>query len=136
MNNTEKTVAKLEQEIQGLKNAFEQTAFQLPVFTKTVSFRTSKNNITITEPGVTPFTFEGAGRTVVTFTSAAGVNTLAVLEIDFNDGGLGLSNVKFRRVPYSGGARWIIYDDGGENEYTFVVHSAVDGVLGAKMIWQ
>lgn len=136
MNNTEVTIQKLEEEVKALKNAFSQTALQLPVFTYTIYFTTTVNQITIQEPGYPSFTFDGSGRTVVTFDSAAGVNTLAFLEIEYDDGGYGMSDTKVRRVPYSGGARWIVYDMGGQIDYKFVVHSAVQGTLGAKMIWQ
>lgn len=132
----EQTLDSVELEIKALKNAFEQTAFQLPVFTYSLDFTTTPNNVTLTQAGYPAVTYQGSGRTVVTFDSGAGVNALAFLEIEVDDGGYGISNIKFRRVPYSGGARWIIYDDGGQIDYKFVVHSAVPGNLGAKMIWQ
>lgn len=137
--NTEKQLLKLEEEVKALKNAFQQTALQLPVFTYTLDFTTTVNNVTVKQSGYDPLTFEGASRVVVTFTSSFGANALATLEIDYDDGGYGMSSLKCRRVPYSGGARWIVYNDatgGGTIDYKFVVHSAVQGTLGAKMIWQ
>lgn len=134
--NLEKTLAKLEDEIKALKNAYEQTALQIPVFTYEKDFTTSINNITITYPDNDAYSFEGWNRTVITFISERGVNALAVLEILPDDGGTGIATLKVRRVPYSGGARWILLDVGGERNYKFVVHSSVKGSLDARMIWQ
>lgn len=136
MTNLEKTLSKVEDEIKALKNAYEQTALQIPVFTYSIDFTTLVNNLTITYPGGQSLSFEGWGRTVVTFTSARGANALAFLELQFDDGGYGMATFKIRRVPYAGGARWIVSDTGGPIDYRFVVHSAVEGTLEARMVWQ
>ena len=134
--NTEKVLSGLEEEVKALKNAFEQTGLQLPVYTYDLYFTTTVNHVRITYPGGQYVDFDGAGRTVVTFTSERGSNALANLEIYYNDGGIGLSELKYRRVPFPGGARWVVYDQGGVINYHFVVHSTVPGSVGAKMIWQ
>lgn len=138
MNNTAKELTKLEDEIKALKNAFQQTALQLPVFTYTINYTTLVNNITIKQSGYPDYSFEGVARVVVTFTSSMGANALATLEVSWDDGGIGMTDYKVRRVPYAGGARWIVYNSpiNSTIDYTFTVHSAVQGTLGAKMIWQ
>ena len=134
----EKAVSNLESEIKALKNAYEQAALQLPVFTYTNNFRSSLNHMKVIFQDGTEYEFEGVSRIMVTFTSSRGTNTLANLEIDFGDySEYGVANIHVRRIPYSGGARWIIYENSGEvKDYIFRVHSAVEGTLEAKMIWQ
>lgn len=132
---------KLENEIEAQKAAYEKMATQMPIFTKSVDFTTSANSMNIRYPDNTNYSFDGNERVVVTFTTSRGSNTLATLE--FTSDGI-KADLKIKRVPYSGGARWVVYDmpnyDSGGNRidthYTFTVQSAVDGTLGAKMIWQ
>lgn len=136
----EQELTRLEDEINAMKATFEKTALQMPVFTHSIEFKTSANKITMNQSGST-FDFDGNERVQVTFDTARGSNTLAVLEMQ-SDGIK--ADLKVKRVPYTGGARWIVYDmpnynSGGnriDTNYTFTVQSAVDGVLGAKMIWQ
>ena len=132
---------KLEDEIEAQKAAYEKMAIQMPIFTKSINFTTSVNSMNIRYPDGTNYSFEGNERVMVTFTTSRGSNTLATLE--FTSDGI-RADLKTKRVPYSGGARWIVYDipnyDAGGNRidthYTFTVQSAVDGILGAKMVWQ
>lgn len=140
----EKEVKKLEDEMKALKATFEKMALQMPVFTNSVNFTTSANPMHIDYSGGSTYDFDGNERVVVTLSTNSGVNTLATLEIEM-DGFT--SDFKVKRVPYSGGARWIIYNSPNYGEvsgdyqridtnYTFTVQSAVDGTLEAKMIWQ
>ncbi len=138
---TEQEIKRLEDEIAAQKATYEKMALQMPVFTKSVDFTTSANPMHIDYGGGTTYNFEGNERVVVTFDTARGSNTLATLEMT-SDGVM--ADLKVKRVPYTGGARWVVYsmpnyDSGGnriDTHYTFTVQSAVDGMLGAKMIWQ
>ena len=133
-------IAKLERELEAQKTAYEKIATQLPVFTRSINYSTKANPITITYPNNTTFSFDGNERVVVTFSTSRGSNTIADLEIT-KDGQM--IDLKVRRIPYSGGARWIVYTlpnyNGGNRvstNYNFTVQSAVDGILGARMIWE
>lgn len=135
----EAEITRIENEIDAQKATFEKTAYQMPVFTNSIEFKTSANKITM-DQGAGPFSFDGNERVLVTFDTARGSNTLAVLEMTSDSI---LADLKVKRIPYSGGARWVVYDmpnyDDGtriDTHYTFTVQSAVDGTLGAKMIWQ
>lgn len=137
----EAELKKLEDEIEAQKAAYEKMAIQMPIFTKSINFTTSANPMNIRYPDNTNYSFDGNERVVVTFTTSRGSNTLATLELTSD---AIKADLKIKRVPYSGGARWIVYDipnyDGGGNRidthYTFTVQSAVAGTLGAKMVWQ
>lgn len=137
----EAELKKLEDEIEAQKAAYEKMAIQMPIFTKSINFTTSANPMNIRYPDNTNYSFDGNERVVVTFTTSRGSNTLATLELTSD---AIKADLKIKRVPYSGGARWVVYDmpnyDGGGNRidthYSFTVQSAVDGTLGAKMIWQ
>lgn len=137
----EAELKKLEDEIEAQKAAYEKMAIQMPIFTKSINFTTSANPMNIRYPDNTNYSFDGNERVVVTFTTSRGSNTLATLELTSD---AIKADLKIKRVPYSGGARWVVYDmpnyDGGGNRidthYNFTVQSAVDGTLGAKMIWQ
>ena len=137
----EAELKRLENEIEAQKAAYEKMAVQMPIFTKSINFTTSANPMNIRYPDNTNYSFDGNERVVVTFTTSRGSNTLATLELTSD---AIKADLKVKRVPYSGGARWVVYDipnyDGGGNRidthYTFTVQSAVDGTLGAKMIWQ
>lgn len=136
----EKELIRLEEEIKAQKAAYEKMALQMPTFTTSVDFTTLANPMSI-DQGSGAYNFDGNERVVVTFTTSRGSNTLAVLEM-ISDGLK--ADLKVKRIPYTGGARWIVYDlpnfDSGGNRidthYTFTVQSAVEGTLGAKMIWQ
>lgn len=139
MSNVEKQIKELNTEADALKVAYEAAAMNIPVVTKTLSFTTSKNEISITFGGQTT-TYPDYERTVLTFATAYGQNTVAQLELTTN----ATLSPKIQRVPYSGGARWIINAqprlDGNNNwlatTYNFTVQTAIDGTLSAKMIWQ
>ena len=141
---TEKDLRKLEQEVEAQKATFDKQASQLLTYTKTAYFTTSTNSVTLTpisDPSQA-YTTEGNERVVVTFAAEGGSNTLAVLEVDSDND----DEVDFtiNRVPYSGGARWIVsavprYNQSFtriDTHYTFKVHSVMDGTLEAKMIWE
>ena len=144
-NSTEKNITKLEAEVDAQKVAFEKQASQLPVYTKSIQFTTQENSITMTPIDFPdqPFTTEGNERVVVTFTTDSGANTLATLEVS-SDNNFQAADFSVTRVPYSGGARWIVsaiprYDQSLnriDTHYTFMVHSVMDGTLEAKMIWE
>lgn len=132
--NTSDKLRQLRQEVQALKLAFAQSATKLTLYTKTLDFTTSENVITFNGYPTT-----GQERVVVTFRSNRNANTVAKLEID---GDYSVVPI-VRRVPFSGGARWVVstaprYASGGwqATHYHFVVQSLVNGNLEAKMIWQ
>ena len=136
----EKEIKKLQEEIEAQKAVFEKTALQLPVVTKTISFTTKANPMNIDYGGGTTYSFDGNERVVVTFATSRGSNTAAVLEMT-SDGIM--ADLKVKRVPYAGGARWVVYSMPNYSEgnridthYTFTVQSALDGTLEAKMIWE
>lgn len=139
--NAEKELQKLENEIKALKTAYEKMALLMPVFTSSVNFATEANRITATWSSGYTYEFDGNERVLVTYDTNTGANTLATLEMTTD--GIAV-DLKTQRVPYSGGARWLIYsmpnyDSNGNRiatNYTFTVHAAVEGTLGAKMIWQ
>ena len=142
--NVEKRIHKLENEISALKAAFAREASSLITFTYSREFSTQKNEITARQQGLDPFTTLGDERVVVTFTTENGANTPAVLELRTDNAYVSSSFGKLvvQRVPYSGGARWIVESVPNDpnnwrtTNYTFVVHSLIRGSLGAKMIWQ
>lgn len=76
---------------------------------------------------------------VVTLETTAGTNTLAILELTTN----GTYMPVIRRVPYTGGARWVVtapprYSGGNwqPTTYNFTVQTLVDGTLSAGMRWE
>ena len=161
----ESEIEEIEEEMKSLKASFQQAASSMTVYTSTMDFTTSANSITwngngnweplkypwldsldgLTSAGSGAYTGYGRERIEVTFDCSAGINTFASLEIDLVDAIN--TAVWFKRVPYSGGARWIIlirangnYSQGiwqswKPNKLRFAVQSAVPGTIGAKMIW-
>lgn len=140
----EKELQRLEDEIKAQRTVFEKMALQMPVFTKSINYTTKANPMTISYSSGGSYNFDGNERVKVTFTTSRGSNTLANLEIT-SDGIK--ADLKVFRVPYSGGARWIIYSMpkyetvGGtyqrvDTHYSFTVQSAVEGTLDARMIWE
>lgn len=132
--NTEQRLRELKRELQALKATFLASATQINLFTKTTSFDTKKNSVT-----VSGFTYEDQERVVVTFTTTEGVNTLAKLEISGNYDLLPY----VRRVPYANGARWVVSNaakmPGGSwtaTHYDFTIQSLVNGTATAAMIWE
>ena len=140
MSSVEKMVRDNNAEADALKVAFEMSAMNIPVKTRELAFNTSKNEVSISMPGQPTYTYADYERTILTFTTDRGQNTLAQLELTTN----GEYPPVVRRLAYSGGARWMIMGaprfDGGGNwvttTFNFTVHSAIDGNLSAKMIWQ
>lgn len=154
---------KIEQEIESIRAAFSQNASNMTIYTSTLDFTTSRNTTNWSnsgsysplewEPLISMYRTSGGDRfdteTIeVTFTCTAGINTFANLEIDFTSIASGLAVVSSRRVPYSGGARWIVtvrpnsttdgsgYDVWVPSTLRLAVQSAVQGNLTARMIWQ
>lgn len=154
---------KIEQEIESIRAAFAQNASTMTIYTTTLDFTTSKNTTNWSNSGAynplewEPLTsmFQTSGgekfdtETIeVTFDCAAGINTFANLEIDFADVSPGWAVISSRRVPYSGGAKWLVttqpnFSGPGPGQYVwlptelrFAVQSAAQGTLTARMIWQ
>lgn len=154
---------KVEQEIESIRSAFVYNASNMDVYTSTLTFTTSKNTTNWSNSGsynplqwaplTSMYTSSGGDRfdvetVIVTFTCDAGINTFANLEINFVDVKAGLAVVSCRRVPYSGGARWLVtvqpkstmdslgYYTWQASILKFAVQSATPGNLTAKMIWQ
>lgn len=131
-------VRNLKRELAALKQTFRKSATSIPLYTKTLSYATSKNACRQVYSG-TGFDYEDNERVVVTLNTSEGANTLAKLEID---GDYDIPPI-IRRVPYSGGARWVVanaprYSSGGwaPTHYNFTVQTLVNGTLAAKMIWE
>ena len=159
----EKQVKEIEQDIEALRASFQQNASTMNVYTTSLQFTTSRNTTNWSnsgsynplqwEPLTSMLTTSGGDKfsteTIqVTFSCNEGINTFATLEIDFVNVSSGFAVVSSRRIPYSGGSRWLVTlrprstSDGGGN-YTwqasvlkFAVSSAAQGTLTAKMIWQ
>lgn len=142
--NTEKLFRKLEEEVAAQKATYDKQASQLPVFTKSTTFTTKENSITLTpvEYPEYAYTTQGSERVVVTFNTSSGADTLAVLEVESDN--TDMLDFDVKRVPFSGGAKWYVsavprYDENYnrlDTHYTFMVHSIMDGTLEAKMIWE
>ena len=153
MTRVDKQVQKIEQEIEAIRSAL----------TVSLTFTTSRNTTNWSNGGsynplqcaplISMYRTSGGDRfdteTIeVTFSCNEGINTFANLEISFVTITSGLAVVSSRRVPYSGGARWIItvrpnattdssgYDVWQPSTLRFAVQSAVQGTLTARMIWQ
>ena len=122
----EAELKKLEDEIEAQKAAYEKMAIQMPIFTKSINFTTSANPMNIRYPDNTNYSFDGNERVIVTFTTSRGSNTLATLELTSD----AIKAVVYDMPNYDGGGNRI------DTHYNFTVQSAVDGTLGAKMIWQ
>lgn len=155
-------INKLEEEIKAIKASFEQSAAQMPMYSSEITFTTSMNMVRYTHPPINPLEWAtlvslpnidqntscGVEPIIVTFTCDKGINTFANLEILVIESLDGLFVTTVRRIPYSGGARWLVtaqpnheYKQDGYVEWhptklKFVVKSAVTGTLGAKMIWE
>jgi len=163
MTRVDKQVQKIEQEIEAIRSAFTQNASSMTIHTASLTFTTSRNTTNWSNSGsysplqwaplISMYRTSGGDRfdteTIeVTFSCNAGINTFANLEISFVTITSGLAVVSSRRVPYSGGARWIItvrpnatvdssdYDVWQPSTLRFAVQSAVQGTLTARMIWQ
>ena len=138
MKTVSEIMKNLRQEYHALKVSFAASANDIPLVAKTMDFTTKKNACRYSSGGVS-FDYEDNERVVVTLDTATGSNTLATLEIS---GNFEIPPV-VRRVPYSGGARWVVmtaprYAGGSwaATTYHFQVLTLVNGTLNAKMIWE
>lgn len=160
--NAAQELQKLEQEVKAIRAAFQQNAATMKVYTSTLQFTTSENFTSWTNsgsyetqdwPALISMEIQSDGKRfddetiVVTFDCDAGINTFASLEIDPINVKSGMAVLTVERVPYSGGAQWLItlqprstqsggYDVWQPSTLNFAVQSAAPGTLGAKMIWQ
>lgn len=165
----ERQLEKLEQELKDLKTSFMQSAAQMDIITTKINFST-KSNICYFEmhndhdhedwsriytvfaayrTGWNTYTYYCDETVVVTFRSDNGSNIIGNLEIEGNRGAINIM-----RVPFSGGAQWILRigpnvtpvlsPDGVTIDYwtwdptdlTLAVQAGVSGTLEAKMIWE
>lgn len=130
---TEEWMAKLTAEGNSLKQSFSRTAQSIPVTTKTVSFSTTRNAITITNSSGST-TYSDPERVILTFDTVNGSSTLAKLEVSPDSSYPGL---RVRRAPYSGGARWYVTMNSKSDtswvttNCVFTVQSFIDGTLSA-----
>lgn len=163
--NVEKETQKLERELKAIKTSFEQSAATMKIYKTQIRFSTSPNQVRwnsnghweplkyepldslagLTSDSSGNYTGYGHERIVVTFDSEKGQNTFASLELNLID----FRNwiVWPKRVPYSGGARWVVdlhpnvYQDEQyvwhwkPNILDIAIESSFPGVVGAKMIW-
>lgn len=163
MTRVDKQLQKLEQEIEAIRAAFAQNASSMTIYTTAITFTTSRNTTNWSNSGsynplqwaslISMYKTSGGDRfdteTIeVTFSCDAGINTFANLEIGFVTITSGLAVVSSRRIPHSGGARWLVtvranattdgsgFDVWQPSTLRFAVQSAVQGNLTARMIWQ
>ena len=139
MNNTESELSKLEKEIDAMKTSFEQAASTMPIFTKTAYLTTTQNLLEYEytyQGSDLKYTMNAPERVEVKFDTSRGSNTIATLEIEVNNT---KASPVVQRVEYSGGAKWIVtgqpnmvYPNWYATEYTFTVHSMVDGILSVE----
>lgn len=139
MDNVEKQLNALETEARALKIAYEQVATSMPVFTTRLDFTPTKNEL-IARYGSTSRTENDIERVVLTLDTERGTNTLATLELETNAD----AAPNIRRVPYKGGARWVITNQPRVQSgswwsgnwlpttYRFQVQSLVKGSLRAE----
>lgn len=131
--NTEEWIARLERESSALDVAFARNATQVPVYTKSVIFQTSRNvtHIVLLPDGAGDEDLDSPERIVVTLNTTSGANTNAKLELT-------CSSEEFpivRRRVFDGGAQWIVtnlpdYDSDGNwrpTQYELFVQSFLDG---------
>lgn len=157
----ESEIEKMTNEINSLKATFEQSAAMMQMIVTEITFSTSMNSISFTNPSYDPLKWQslislpkisatvacGLEPVIVTFDCDAGINTFATLEIE-RPAHTPLDLIATYRLPYSGGAKWMVtvnpnvtplqsgYYSWQSTTLRFVVKSAAAGQLGAKMIWQ
>lgn len=158
---TEKELQKLEDELKAIKMSFEQSAVSLNIQTVETSFTTHASQFTYTNSssydpfewqditfgylaeGGTAFYGPYYGNEIiqVTFRSNTGSNTLASLEINDRTEG-GSNSVHIMRVPFDGGARWVLSyfpcceRVSGVGEYTWsptVIDIAVQSIMPGSL---
>lgn len=135
MTSIEAQLAALENEARALKAASEQSATTLPVYTSEAEFSTSQNQITTKYATGNSYTEDGVERVLVSFDTKNGINTIAALELETSSP----YAPTIRRVPYTGGAQWIIATQPDissgtwqPTNYRLQVLSLVDGSLRAE----
>lgn len=138
MTSVENKLLLLENEGNALDVAYERQGSTIPVYSSNkVIHSTAENKITMTYTKYPTATIDDPERMVVTYDTETGVNTLAALEIDVeNPSSTGTWPI-WRRIPYSGGAQWIVeipvqYDANYARIATvldFVVQAMVPGTL-------
>lgn len=138
MRTVAEILKQLRQEYHALKVSFTSSANNIPLLVRELDFATKKNACRYSSGGIA-FDYEDNERVVVTLDTTTGSNTLANLEIS---GDFTIPPV-VRRVPYSGGARWVVmtapqYENGSwkATNYHFQVLTLVKGTLTARMIWE
>ena len=158
----EQQIEQLDDEIKALKASFEQNANSMEVFTTETTFDTRANIVNASNSGsYSPLDWSkiwsipkdqygngyGTETIVVTFNCTNGINTFASLEFTvLAPAGFNIASTK--RIPYNGGARWLIMIDpnltaiGETGRYSWsptklhiAVQSATRGTMEVKMLW-
>lgn len=128
----EQQLYNLERESDAMKSAFTRTAYKMPIYTKTKSFNTNKNQITSVFSGGSSTTVNSVERVLVSFNTKKGMNTIAKIELTSSNPNLPV----VRRTNFSGGAQWTLtaepdVDELGGNykptTYNIMVQSFLDG---------
>ena len=143
MATTSQRLGIIRRELQAQKAAFRRASTNLQLYTKTLTFQTSKNECHFkdTNPPVFEYDYEDNERVVVTLTTPSGYNTLATIEISGNYDVMPV----VKRVPFTGGVRWYVstsprynWDDHTwlPTTYNFTVQTLINGTLSAKMYWE
>lgn len=143
MATTSQRLGIIRRELQAQKAAFRRASTNLQLYTKTLTFQTSKNacHFKDTNPPVFEYDYEDNERVVVTLTTPSGYNTLATIEISGNYDVMPV----VKRVPFTGGVRWYVstsprynWDDHTwlPTTYNFTVQTLINGTLSAKMYWE
>lgn len=108
MADIEQQIANLETEGKNLDVAYARTATNIPIYPKKASYSTAANMITMTYPGGSS-QVPSNERTLVTFNTDTGANTIAELEVNvLNPSQTAGTWPIIRRIPFSGGAQWIV----------------------------
>ena len=102
----EKQLKELEDEIAALKQSFQRSPYQLDIYTTTKTVAMGTDTIKTTNSRVLGNSEITIGRGIsVTYQTTSGANTIAKI------------SPKGRRVPYNGGAKWIIVPDYNKTAY-------------------
>lgn len=131
----ESWLSQLERESDALKQSFQQSATSVNFIMQEISYTTQRNPLTITNQWGTNTT-NGPERTIITFSTSSGANTVVKIEMTSSQTLAPL----VRMVPKSGGAQFMITnnpdtDSGGNwraTNYTFRVYSFIDGSLSVR----
>lgn len=142
MNQTlQKIIAKLNNEINAIKVAYQRVGSNLPVFTKYGEANTIANKCHYEfSYGGQSFNFDEWNIEVVEviFTTTSGANTLATIEVATDNPG---KSVFVKRKTFSGGAKWrvYVYPNGAgyawrSTKVNVQVHSVIDGSISVEAI--